>query len=306
MVGKLRRVPLREVWKHEAIDFTRWLELNIDVLNGVTGLDLASAEREQAAGDFHVDLIAEDGSGRPVVIENQLERSDHDHLGKLITYTSVMDARAAVWIVEQPRAEHVTAIGWLNESRGAEFYLVKVEAVAIGASEPAPLLTLIVGPSEETRGVGDTKRELAERHLIRQRFWIGLLAVARDKTKLHSAVSPSTDNWIGTGAGLSGLGYNYVLTQHAARVELYIDRGDDAENQRVYNHFFADREEIEREFGGPLDWQPLPARRASRINYPVVNQGYRDEDAWPQVQVALIDSMIRLEKALRPRIAQLR
>ena len=86
MIGSLRRVALREVWPHEALDFTPWLEENIDELNNVIDLSLSVVEREQSAGDFSVDLVAEDESGNPVIIENQLERSNHDHLGKLITY----------------------------------------------------------------------------------------------------------------------------------------------------------------------------------------------------------------------------
>lgn len=303
MVGKLRRVPLREVWRHEALDFTRWLEENIDVLNEVVGLELTGAEREKAAGDFSVDLIAEDSSGRPVVIENQLERSNHDHLGKLITYLSVLESRVAIWIVADPRPEHVTAIGWLNESRDAAFYLIKAEAVVIANSEPAPLLTLIVGPSEEAREVGDTKRELAERHVIRKRFWTQLLDTARSTTRLHSGVSPGVDNWIGTGAGTSGLAYNYVVTQHAARVELYIDRGDELENDQLYSRLLEERERIEAGFGEPLDWQSLPGRRACKINFDVAEVGYKDEDEWPELHAKMVDAMIRLERSLKPAIS---
>ena len=306
MVGKLRRVPLREVWRHEALDFTRWLETNIDVLNEVVGIELTAAERERAAGDFSVDLIAEDAAGRVVVIENQLERSNHDHLGKVITYVSVLEAEAAVWIVSDPRPEHVTAVSWLNESSGAEFFLVKAEAVSIGESEPAPLLTLIVGPSEEAREVGNTKRELAERHDIRQRFWSQLLDRAKGRTRLHSGVSPGVDNWIGTGAGISGLAYNYVITQHSGRVELYIDRGDEAQNDAAFEHFQGHREEIEASFGGPLDWQPLPGRRGCRINFDVADHGYKDEEDWMSLQEQLIEAMIRLEAALKPFVTLLR
>src|SRR4051794_2543054 len=94
-IGKIERVPLREIWRHEALDLTTWLEENIDVLDDALGLSLADVRREQSAGAFSVDLVAEDGSGGTVIIENQLERSDHDHLGKLITYTAFMDAQAA-------------------------------------------------------------------------------------------------------------------------------------------------------------------------------------------------------------------
>ena len=122
MIGSLQRVDLREVWPHEAQDFTPWLEENIDVLNNAIDLSLSIIEREQAAGDFSVDLVAEDESGNSVIIENQLERSNHDHLGKLITYLTAIDAKAAIWIVKEARPEHISAISWLNESSSASFY----------------------------------------------------------------------------------------------------------------------------------------------------------------------------------------
>ena len=111
-------------------------------------------DREQAAGTFSIDLVAEDEGGGTVIIENQLEKSNHDHLGKLITYLTAMSGKAAIWIVSDPRPEHVAAITWLNESASADFYMVKVEAVRIGDSPPAPLFTLIVGPSEDAKDVG--------------------------------------------------------------------------------------------------------------------------------------------------------
>ena len=145
MIGKLQRVPLRDVWHHEAHDFTHWLQENIEVLNEVLDLNLGSVEREQAAGAFTVDLVAEDENGNTVVIENQLERSDHDHLGKLMTYLAALDGKAAIWIVADHRPEHMGAVQWLNESSPADFFLLKVEAVRIDDSPPAPLLTPIVG-----------------------------------------------------------------------------------------------------------------------------------------------------------------
>ena len=121
-IGKLERVPLREVWKHEALDFTHWLHENIDVLNTALDLNLVNVDREQAAGSFSIDLVAEDGSGGTVVIENQLEKSNHDHLGKLVTYLTAMGATVAIWIVSDPRPEHVAAITWLNESSSASLH----------------------------------------------------------------------------------------------------------------------------------------------------------------------------------------
>lgn len=158
-IGSLQRVSLREVWAHEAQDFTPWLAENIDVLNSAIDLSLSIVEREKAAGDFSVDLVAEDELGNPVIIENQLERSNHDHLGKLITYLTQIGATAAIWIVADPRPEHVSAISWLNESSSAAFYLLKLEAVRIQESPPAPMLTLIVGSSEVSQEAGETKKK---------------------------------------------------------------------------------------------------------------------------------------------------
>lgn len=306
-IGKIERVPLREVWKHEAHNLTTWLEENVDVLNDALGLTLTSAQREQAAGAFSVDLVAEDESGRTVIIENQLERSNHDHLGKLITYTAMTDAYAAIWIVSDPRPEHVRAISWLNDSSPSDFHLLKIEGIRIANSPPAPLLTSIVGPSEEGRKAGEVKKEIAEGGQIRKRFWTELLEKANQRTKLHAGVSPTDRLWSGTGAGKSGLSFNYTVTQDDSGVELYIDRGADSEeeNRRIFDALLAHRDEIERAFGGTLEWQPLEGRRACRIRERFENGGYRAEERWPQVQDPMIEAMLRLEKALKPHIAAL-
>jgi hypothetical protein len=307
MIGKLQRVPLREVWKHEAHDFTVWLQENLDVLNEALDLTLTGAEREQSAGSFNVDLVAEDEAGGTVVIENQLEKSDHDHLGKLVTYLTALGAKAAVWIVAEPRPEHVGAISWLNESSSASFYLVKVEAIRIGESPPAPLLTLIVGPSEEGREVGQTKKDLAERHVLRRRFWEQLLERAKALTKLHATISPGGNHWIGVST--SGLAYNYVIWQHEAAVELYIDRGKESgdDSKKVFDALASHREEVETSFGGPLDWERLDGKRACRIRKMIVVGGIRDDEAkWPHVQDAMVENMIRLERALAPHVAKLK
>jgi len=308
-VGRIERVPLREVWKHEALDFTKWLEQNIDALNEELRRTFASAEREQNAGDFSVDIVAEDESGNVVIIENQLEKSDHDHLGKLITYTATLQAKTAVWIVSDPRPEHVQAVSWLNECSAAAFYLVKVEAVRIGDSEPAPLLTVIVGPPEEAARGGTSKRELAERHLIRRRFWTQLLERARAKTKLHATVSPGTRNYASAAAGRSGLTYVYVIAQRFSRVELYIDRGRglEKETEAAFDSLLASKGEIARTFGAAPVWERLEGKRACCVKHELADGGYKDaEEKWPEIQDRMIDAMVRFEAAFRPHIAKLK
>ena len=304
-IGRIQRVRLRQVWSHEALDFTTWLEENIDVLADATGLQLSSVEREQSAGAFSVDLVAEDEDGHAVVIENQLERSDHDHLGKLLTYLVGIQARRAVWIVSNPRPEHVGVIAWLNETSSADFYLLKLEAIRIGNSEHAALLTQIVGPSEEARKVGGTKKEMAERERLRYRFFEGLLEHAKSKTPLHANISPSTGTWLAAGAGKTGLTFGYVVGMRGARVELYIGSQDGDNNQQYFEALFSKKETIEAAFGSSLNWQPLEGKSACRIKKAYTTGGYRDEDVWEAVYEELTVAMAKLESALKLHLKKL-
>ncbi len=306
-IGKLERVALREVWRHEAYDFTRWLQENIDVLNSALNLSLVNVEREQAAGAFSIDLVAEVEGGGKVIIENQLERSNHDHLGKVLTYMVAMEAQTAVWIVSEPRPEHVSVIAWLNESSSSDFYLVKVEAVRIGLSPPAPLLTLIVGPSAETAAISRSKREYVERHDLRRQWWSRL--IARPDAGPHRQNTAGQALYIGVNTGWRGLSWNYVITQNDCGAELYIDRGkgSDEENMVIFDRLLAKREEVEAVFGGSLSWERLEDKRACRVRVRVSRGGYRAaEDEWDVIQADQVDAMTRLRRALEPHVKALK
>jgi len=305
MVGKISRVPLREVWPRGETEFTRWLRDNIDVLNEAINVTLTGAESEQPAGKFFVDIVAEDENGNIAIIENQFEKSDHDHLGKLLTYMVAREAKTIAWVVADPRPEHISVVTWLNESTDASFYMFKVEAIQIGDSDTAPLLTLIVGPTEEAREVGESKKEWAERHSIRHDFWSQLLERIGGRTSLHTNIRPSRDGWISTGAGRSGLSLTYSIREHNGQVELYIDRGNQEENKAIFDQILEKKEEIEHDFGGPLDWQRLDAKRASRIRKVIDLGGYRDQDRWPEIQDIMIDAMIHFNQALKKHIEAL-
>lgn len=307
-IGKIERHPIREVWPREDYSFTPWLVENIEVVGDVIGIELVSAEREQAAGSFSLDILAEDVNGDQVIIENQFGQSDHDHRGKVITYLTAFEAERAVWIVGHPRPEHVRAVTWLNEASSGAFYLLKLEAISIGDSPAAPLLTLIVGPSDESRRVGSVKRERAERHQLLHDYWTQLLEVAATKSNLHSQIEPGDAIWLGASAGIRGLALNYVVRQRDTQVELYIDRGKDSgtENEFILRELEAKKHEIESQFGEPLEWQLLDGRRACRIRKRLAIGGYSNRDLWPKIIEATVDAMVRLEAALRPHLAQLK
>ena len=148
------RIPLREVWSHEQYDFSAWVKDNIVVVNEQVGLtiDPETLDPESVTGAFSADLVGTatddaDGNQVKVVIENQLERTDHDHLGKVLTYVAHHEADVAIWIAAEARPEHVRAIQWLNENSELKAWLFTIEAVAVGEQLAAPLLRRIVGPS---------------------------------------------------------------------------------------------------------------------------------------------------------------
>ncbi len=306
-IGRLEPVPLRTLWPREDADFTHWLAENLDALAEHLNLSLTLEEQEARVGDFMVDLLAKTEDGRLVVIENQLGRTDHDHLGKLLTYLTNFEAKIGVWLCADPRPEHQRAVQWLNEVAPDDmaFYLVKVEAFRIGDSPAAPWFRVVAGPTPEARALGRQRKELAEREILRQRFWAHLLERARNRTKLHARRKPTTSHSLDTGAGKTGLFLTYVILKDRARVELYINRPNADENKRIFDQLFAHREEIEQAFGDSLLWQRLDQSRASRIAYYVMDRGLRHQEDWPQIQEAMIDAMIRLEQALRPFLKQI-
>lgn len=308
-IGKLKKVPLREIWQNEARDFTKWLADNIDTLNEVLETNFAVEGTERNVGDFFLDIVAEDPEGGRVIVENQLEKTDHDHLGKVLTYLTNLDAKTAVWISSNPREEHIKTINWLNENTPDDvaFYLVKVEAVRIGESPAAPLFSIVAEPTQITKEIGREKKEYAERHHLRKEFWTQLLERAKSKTPLHSNITPPIYHWIGTGAGKSGIGYNYAITGEMGNAEVYLDRGKEYPtlNKERFDQLFAHKDEIEKAFGAPLSWERLDKKRASRIAFRFPGLGLRTKEQWPELQDKMIDAMIRLEKAIGPYIRRL-
>ena len=310
-IDKITRVPITDVWRHEAKDLTPWLCRNIDILSETLALELTNAEREQSTGNFNVDIKAEDSQGNIVVIENQFGASDHDHLGKLITYRTAFDAKVAIWIVETPKQEHTNAINWLNETdNGCDFYLIKLEAIKIGTSAPAPLFSIIAEPSIESKVLGKIKKMDSERHLLRLRFWTLFLNTAKElRFSLFDAISPTKDSWVAAGAGKRGIQYSFWITQDSLRLELRIDRGKDTEeeNKKIFNQFLEHKTTIEEVFGNVLEWNDTEGVRMCAIQQTLKLGGYRSkEEHWNRISQEAIEAMSKLQKATKNIVNNLR
>jgi len=308
MISKLEPVSLEELWKHEAYDFTKWLFANCDVLSEQIGMPINAIEMEKSVGPFSVDILAEGDNGDVVIIENQLYRTDHDHLGKLLTYLSNLDAKVAIWISPDPRPQHVTAINFLNEVVPADtrFYLLKLQAFRIGESDPAPLFTIEAGPSEERTTTGSIKTELAERDKIRYRFFEQLLEQVNKVSNAFSNISPvGYQCWINTSAGKSGLIWAFVITKNGTRIEFVFSHLDEAVNRTRFEKLFAKKDQIEEVLGSSLEWNFKENRKQHYIRIIFKNRGLEDEKNWPKMQVQLVDSFLKMEKAISPYIQNL-
>lgn len=308
VISRLDRVPIREVWPKEEKDFTPWLEKNIDLLSDVLGLTLVANEREAKVGRaFEADLLAEGPSNELVVIENQFGRSNHDHLGKILTYLTTLDAKRAIWICEDPQPEHIAAVDWFNKYSPSDmgFYLLKLEAYKIENSPSAPLFSVVSEPSELIKEAGEFRDDLAERHIKRLEFWKQLLEKSNTKTSLFTCISPGKDNWLSAGAGISGVVFQYIIRMGDGRVQLTMESPDASKNKQIFDALSKDRAEIEELFEDTLIWDRMDDFKSSRIWKNVSNKGLRDSESWPATIDKMTSAMVRLNKAFGKKINQL-
>ncbi|MBN1245545.1 DUF4268 domain-containing protein [Candidatus Bathyarchaeota archaeon] len=300
-ISRLKRVLIRTVWKNEEKDFTPWLQENLDVLGETMNMELSPLEREAPVGKaFEADLLAEGPGGDLVVIENQFGKSDHDHLGKILTYLVNLNAKTAIWICENPQPEHKEAIDWLNKSSASDiaFYLVRLEAFQMGDSpDCAPHFSIVAEPSSQMKEAGEAVEQLAERHVKRREFWTQLLEESNKKLSLFSNISPSKDHWISAGAGISGVVYQYLILKDEARVQLTIEGSEQSKNKRIFDNLQKKKEQIEKDFGEPLIWNRLDDKKVSYITYKVADEGLRNTEHWPKIIERMIETMARFENA---------
>ena len=294
-VGSIENVAIRKVWPTEYADFTPWLQTNIGELDNVLGLGLTNPQREVGAGDFSIDLVAETNFG-DVVIENQFGRSDHRHLGQLVTYLSQRDVERAIWIVEEARPEHVKAVETLNERGIGQIWMVTVRAITIGGSAPAPLFAVVAEPADVVRAVEST--ELTESQLKRRDFLATLSARAREKgiDSPFKDLAPNIHGILHTAARGRGLVYRLAVNRRRSRVVVTNTRG------RWLGALAAlsrDRQSIDRDFSGaglrqPPAWSDAVTAGRWVIRHEV-DVNYQDDEP----DLAKLDELNRAAAAMK-------
>lgn len=268
-IGKLEEVDIRELWKHEQYDFSEWLSKkeNIENLNDILGLTLVDISKETYVGSYRCDLFAKDETtGIKVIIENQLEMSNHDHLGKIITYASGLDAKVVVWIVKEAREEHRSAIEWLNNNTNSNinFFLIEIHAYKIGNSDNAPMFQVIEQPNDfiknnKSINSNDTMNKSQSQRL---EFWNQFNNVLVERGKSFNVRKATTDHWYNVAIGTSDAHIDITLVNKDSviGVELYI-----TDNKEFFDKLYQRKDEIENDLGFKLDWRRLNNSKASRI-----------------------------------------
>lgn len=267
-LGKLEKVNLREIWPNEEYDFSVWLskEENLKELSNTIGVDIILEERESAVGSFSVDIYGkEDGSDRKIVIENQLEDSNHDHLGKIITYASGKDAKTIIWIVRRARDEHRQAIEWLNANTDEDlgFFLLEIEVWRIGDSTPAPKFNVVSRPNDW--GKNQKNNNLSNAQKIQVEFWQGFSEYGKSNEiyfREFNKRKASPKHWYDLPVGSSEyhLALTCIIQKNEIGVEVYIDN-----SKEVFDLFYENKNEIEQNTGMKFKWQRLENKKASRI-----------------------------------------
>lgn len=268
-LGKLEKVQLREIWEKEARDFTNWLakEENLSLLSDEIGVDIKLLQTEADVGNFSVDILAEEeNTGKKIIIENQLEMTNHDHLGKIITYASGHDAKFIIWVVKDVREEHRQAVDWLNDNtgEGINFFVIKMELWKIGNSFPAPKFQIISKPNEWAKTIKKSSSQdlLTETKLLQLEFWDKFKEYTMDgetKLKLRKTYP---QHWYDISVGSSDAHIELTVNTQEGEIgcELYIPN-----NKRLFEKLEEMKEHIEKELGAQLNWMELPTKKASRI-----------------------------------------
>ncbi|MFG1243640.1 DUF4268 domain-containing protein [Xanthobacter sp. V7C-4] len=312
-LGRLTTVNISDVWKNEPHDFTPWLAQpdNLKLLCDILDIEeLIDVRQEDPVGRFRVDIVAREQDGGTVVIENQFGKTDHGHLGQIMTYLAGQQgAVTVVWIAERFNEEHRAVIDWLNANTDDDyaFFAVEVEVLRIGSSEPAPWFNVVAKPNiwsrtVRVRSAEGEAGELATRHQQRMAYWAAFSEYLQANNSEFRIRRACKDHWFEFPTGRSGSVISATISVERYKrigVELY-SHGDVTKS--IFDRLFAQRSEIEAEIGTPLDWQRLDGKKATRIALFKTGEDPANPEEWPRQQAWMMAQMVRFKRTFAPRL----
>ncbi len=295
-------MKIRDLWSDEARDFTPWLakEENLSLLAETIGLNLELVGMEQRVGPFKADIVARDGEDI-VIIENQLDATDHRHLGQLLVYAAGRTAQKVVWVARQVTDEYRKVIDWLNEETKTSFWALEVELWRIGDSAPAPKFNVVCEPNELTKApTGVEPSELSGTKLLQLDFWKGFTQFLEEAGGSFNARKPFPQHWYDLSIGTSRAHISLTaLVAKSGRIgcELYIGH---SQADAIFDRLQQEHDQIEAELGA-LEWHPLPEKKSCRIAI------YRQADieareSWPQLFAWLLERAEKFKSVFAPRV----
>lgn len=305
-LSKLERVLLREAWRHEAGEFTPWLAEpgNLNMLADALGLsELVLVATEHWVGDFKLDILCTDGEDQ-VIIENQLEETNHKHLGQILAYAAGVGAKKVIWVAESFRPEHAAALQFLNENTtdALSFFGVQIELWRIGASPLAPKFEVMVKPNDWAKSGREQARAASSASptkQLQQKFWQALIERLSKTAPQIRPQKPRPQHWLNNSIGRSGFGLNITANTRDERlgVELWIPG---AEAKRHFASLLPQKDSIESKLGFELDWQELPDAMACRVATWYPNASIEDEQRWNEYLDWLVQRLTKMDQVLRP------
>ncbi len=309
ILGRLERVELRAAWASESGDFTPWLaqEDNIRLLGQAIGIELEVEAHEKSVGPFRADILCKDvANGSWVLIENQLERTDHTHLGQLITYAAGLQAVTIIWIAARFTDEHRAALDWLNEvtDEGILFFALEVELWRIGSSQMAPKFNIVSSPNDWSRSVVIEQGALTESMQRYVDFWTYFSEqIEKSKSSLR-APKPNGDCWKNFSIGRSEFAVSAMVLARdewiGVQVTIYGER-----SKTRFKLLEGKKAEIEAAIGEQLEWRELPNHKESQILWVHAGIDVKNRETWTTISDWLIQATEKVLSVFRPIVKDL-
>lgn len=308
-LGELKNLSLKTVWGHEEHEFTPWLarEENLRRLSDALGMDLQLERTEVPVGPYFADILAKDASGAYVVIENQFGKTNHDHLGKLLTYGATLGASAVVWIAESFTDEHLKAVEWLNERTTDDLllYAVRPEVLKIDESAPAIRFSVVGQPNIVVRAATAARSAgaLTEAQQLQFDFWTAFRDRLIESKVLTSTHTPRAQYWFDIALGRSNIFLSNIVDTYAGRIGVRVYIGNRVAALAL-PQLEREKAAIEAEIGEKLTWNPFPEKQ-DKIIALFKQVDLANRAAWPEYIEWLVEKAIKFRKTFMPRVKSL-